>query len=205
MPRRVNRAIWSLLTLGFMPRAWRWPCFSILGAFVGLGMAVGSISRAPSYMSDDPEACVNCHVMTPQYASWQHSSHANVATCNDCHVPHDTVFNEYAFKARDGLYHSYIFTLRLEPQVIHISDGAVPVVQANCQRCHSQVIEEVNRDPFHSGEQVCWECHREVPHGRSRSLSSTPRIMDPQLPPIGDPQPPTIGGRPVRPQDGETP
>jgi len=38
-------------------------------------------SKAFSYLSADPKACINCHVMNTQYATWQHSSHAERATC----------------------------------------------------------------------------------------------------------------------------
>ena len=79
---------------------------------------------------------MNCHVMTTQYLTWQHSSHARVATCNDCHVPHDNLVHKFAFKAQDGSWHATVFTMRWEPQVIRLSERAKPVVQANCRRCH---------------------------------------------------------------------
>lgn len=47
----------------------------LLGVFIGGGFAVFKISNAASYMSDDPKACINCHVMTTQYVTWNHSSH----------------------------------------------------------------------------------------------------------------------------------
>lgn len=76
------------------------------GGFVGLCAYLVYVSKAYSYLSDDPEVCINCHVMGPYYATWQHSSHASVATCNDCHVPHTSIFAKYYFKATDGLRHS---------------------------------------------------------------------------------------------------
>ena len=103
----------------------------------GLGLFVFHISRAASYLSDAPETCMNCHVMTTQYVTWQHSSHANVATCNDCHVPHTSLAAQYGFKAKDGLWHATVFTMRWEPQAIRLSAGAVPVVENNCRRCHA--------------------------------------------------------------------
>lgn len=60
----------------------------IAGVFCGLLAYLVYMSKAYSYLSDNPEVCINCHVMGPYYATWQHSSHKNVATCNDCHVPH---------------------------------------------------------------------------------------------------------------------
>jgi cytochrome c nitrite reductase small subunit len=193
------RYLLNLLTLQGIDRKWRPICFVVLGVAAGLGLAVAKVSRAASYLGDEPETCVNCHVMTTSYGTWQRSSHANVATCNDCHVPHDTMINKYAFKARDGMYHSTIFTLRLEPQVIQLSNAAVGVVQGNCMRCHDNVIGQVHIKDYEKGDQNCWDCHREVPHGRSRSLSTTNRMMTPQLQPSTFfKDQPLIGGRSPR-------
>lgn len=157
-----------------------------LGVLVGLLLVVGNVSRAMSYLSDEPEVCVNCHVMNPQYATWQRSSHGNNTTCNDCHVPHDNEFNHYFFKAKDGIKHASVFTLRGEPQVIKISEEAVSVVEMNCVRCHEHRLERVGlHKPRQEGELKCWDCHREVPHGTVRSLSATPRVMRPVLPHSG--------------------
>lgn len=167
------------------PPQWRLPVILLLGVLGGLGALTLYISNAVSYMSDDPLACVNCHVMTPQYATWQHGSHGRVTTCNDCHVPHDNVFRTYAFKASDGLRHATMFTLRLEPQVIQIKDAGVGVVQENCIRCHSDLIHKVSARSVTAtsaaaGEGLlCWDCHREVPHGRVKSLASTPHARVP--------------------------
>jgi len=161
-----------------MPKRLRLACLVSLGAFFGMGCYVVQISQAASYLSDDPKACINCHIMTPQYASWQHSSHARVASCNDCHVPHDSVFRKYYFKAMDGGRHSAMFTLRMEPQVIKAREESVEVIQANCLRCHGDQVHAATTEvAFHRN---CNECHREVPHGRQNSLSSTPNAAVPE-------------------------
>ncbi len=177
--QRVRRRLIWLLNLEFVQPSLRWPIFIALGVFAGAGLVVANISRAVSYMSDAPETCVNCHVMFPQYLTWQHSSHARVAHCNDCHVPHTSFAAHYAFKARDGLRHSSIFTLRLEPEVIRISEPAIPVVHGNCRRCHEAVIAELPM--MEAGNKRCWDCHRDVPHGTARSQSATPDVFAPQL------------------------
>lgn len=202
MFRRALSGLYFLATLQFLSKPWRIACFAALGVLAGLALTVGKVSRATSYLSDAPETCVNCHVMRPHYASWQRSSHANVATCNDCHVPHQTPFHAYAFKARDGLYHSAIFTARLEPQVIRLSSGAIPVVEENCRRCHERTIGEVSICTHERGDLRCWDCHREVPHGRARSLSATPRVIVPELPSVLESHAPRIGGR--EPREPET-
>lgn len=172
------------LTLSAVPLPLRLACFGALGALVGLGLYVARISEAVSYLSDNPRTCINCHVMTPQYASWQHSSHAGVAVCNDCHVPQDNILHKYFFKAKDGLRHSTMFTFRLEPQVIRATPDAREVIQSNCLRCHERVVEDIGA-PLHSDfKRACVDCHREVPHGRVHSLSSAPNARVPELDPV---------------------
>lgn len=172
------------------PPAWRLPVILALGIFTGLGAYVFWLSKAPSYLSDKPETCINCHIMGPQYATWNHSSHRQYAHCNDCHVPHNNILNKYYFKAKDGMRHSYMFTLRLEPQVIRIHSAGQRVVQQNCIRCHSKTLKDPSRAPLtveaHSerSKRQCWECHRETPHGRVNSLVSVPyaRLPLPESP-----------------------
>lgn len=167
------------------PPQWRLPALVALGIFFGLGFYVLYLSKAASYLSDAPETCVNCHVMAPQYATWGHSSHREVATCNDCHVPHNNVFNKYFFKAKDGLRHASMFALRMEPEVIFILEEGREVVHNNCIRCHSQLLtdpklaSQVANHAHNTQDRVCWECHREVPHGRVNSLSSVPNARVP--------------------------
>lgn len=162
------------------PDRWRLPVIITAAIFTGLGLFAFHISNAPSYLGDKPETCVNCHIMAPQYATWYHSSHREKTNCNDCHVPHNNIFNKYFFKAKDGLRHATIFTLRKEPQVIFIKDAGREVVHKNCIRCHNELITD-SRLLAYNGETIwlrldrkCWECHRETPHGRVNSLSSVP-------------------------------
>ncbi len=167
------------------PKRWRPVAIVLVASIFGLGLYTLKLSNAASYLSDDPQACVNCHVMTPQYITWTHSSHREVAHCNDCHVPHDNVLNKYYFKASDGLYHSTIFTLRAEPQVIKARKASINVIQNNCIRCHQDQVTDAKlmdmvADHQHKRtDRLCWECHREVPHGKTRSLSSVGHQIEP--------------------------
>jgi len=205
MSQFPKRWITSILTLRFMSPAWRLPCWIMLGVAVGMACTVAQVSRVTSYMSDSPETCINCHVMNAEYESWQKSSHAKVASCNDCHVPQDNLLSKLAFKARDGIYHSYVFTTRQEPQVITLSKGAIPVVEANCRRCHSNLVDEIHLAKPVETNHRCWDCHREVPHGRVHSLTATPRVNVPDLPSVTSINAsPTIDGRSVRPETEET-
>ncbi|WP_211093279.1 cytochrome c nitrite reductase small subunit [Flammeovirga agarivorans] len=160
------------------PKQWQPVVFALMGAIVGLTVYIAYNARVTSYLSDDPETCVNCHVMTPQFESWKHSSHREVATCNDCHVPHDNFVSKYAFKAKDGLYHASMYTLHMEPQVIKMHQPGRETVQANCVRCHGDQVMDPKDESLVTSyvhnrtDRACWECHREIPHGRVKSLSS---------------------------------
>ncbi len=158
----------------------------VAGIFCGLVVYLGYASNAASYLSDDPKTCVNCHIMGPYYATWQHSSHARNATCNDCHVPHDSFFKKWFFKGKDGLRHASVFALRREPQVIQAIDASAEVIMDNCIRCHTQLNQEFVKtgriafsDVTCNNGKACWDCHREVPHGGTNSLSSTPNAIVP--------------------------
>ncbi|PLX14471.1 MAG: cytochrome c nitrite reductase small subunit [Marinilabiliales bacterium] len=167
------------------PHQWKLPVTIVLAIFLGLYFYSVYLSNFASYLSDKPETCINCHIMVPQYATWNHSSHRGKASCNDCHVPHNNIFEKYYFKAKDGARHATMFTLRREPQVIHIKEAGIQVVQENCIRCHSQLIlasqQQINKKEFHTNRttRLCWDCHRETPHGTVNSLSIVPNALAP--------------------------
>jgi cytochrome c nitrite reductase small subunit len=167
------------------PDPWKLPVIVALGIFTGLFFFAFHISNASSYLGDDPATCVNCHIMAPQYATWYHSSHREKTNCNDCHVPHNNVINKYYFKAKDGLRHATIFTLRKEPQVIFIKEEGQEAVHKNCIRCHKDLLTDSKLLAYGRAthdfrmERKCRECHRETPHGRVNSLSSVPNARVP--------------------------
>ncbi len=162
----------------FLVKGYKLPLIVLAGAFIGLSFYAAIESKAVSYLSDNPDTCANCHVMTPQYTTWRNSSHREVATCNDCHVPQDNVIKKYAFKAKDGLYHASVFTSRGEPEVIRMKEAGIEVVQNNCVRCHQDQVTDAKLASYVDGhvqnrtERKCWTCHQEVPHGSVHSLSS---------------------------------
>ncbi|WP_412984378.1 cytochrome c nitrite reductase small subunit [Pontimicrobium sp. IMCC45349] len=157
---------------------WRSVAVFLLAVMTGLGFFMAKEAEVVSYMSDDPLACVNCHVMTSVYNSWQHSSHREWASCNDCHVPQDNILNKYYFKAKDGLFHASVFTLRAEPEVMFMREASEEVVQDNCMRCHIQQVTQTKYDGYindHAANRTdrkCWECHKEVPHGKIHGIST---------------------------------
>jgi cytochrome c nitrite reductase small subunit len=80
-----------------------------IGLVAGLGVYTFVYAKGASYLTNNPAACVNCHIMNEQYDGWLKSSHRAVATCNDCHTPANFV-GKYTTKALNGFWHSFYFT-----------------------------------------------------------------------------------------------
>ncbi len=135
-----------------------------IGIFIGLGAYTLVYARGYSYLFDDPQGCVNCHIMRDNYDSWVASSHRSV-TCNGCHTPHDIV-GKYLTKAEHGVLHSVAFTFA-DTQNIRIKSRSLEVVEHNCVSCHEPTI----RGTFllaDQGEARCSQCHWATGHASWR-------------------------------------
>lgn len=143
--------------------------YTLMGALLAVGLALGlggftfQYAEGTSYLSDNPEACINCHVMEEQYAGWQRASHGRVAVCNDCHVPHDFV-GKWLTKAENGWHHSVAFTSDNFPTNIIIRPESEAVVLENCLYCHQELVSPVLA-MRHPEDANCLQCHRSVGHG----------------------------------------
>jgi len=141
---------------------------TLLGVLAGVSAYTFHEAHGLSYLSDDPTACVNCHIMRDQYDSWQKSSHHGFATCNDCHVPHDFL-NKYLTKATNGFRHSKGFTLQDFHEPIHLHESSGGILQDNCLYCHADFVHEITADrTVHSDPVNCIRCHVSVGHGANR-------------------------------------
>ncbi len=151
---------------------------AVIGVFANLVHE----SKMLSYLSSDPQVCINCHTMITHYATWQHSSHRNRATCVDCHLPRDSFVNKMLAKARDGYHHSVAMTLRTYGPNLRVSQDAAKRIQDNCISCHrenvsqmlanSSLYEKAADSAVQMGRR-CWDCHRDLPHGTMRNLAAT--------------------------------
>lgn len=149
-------------------------------AVVGLFAYVVHESKMLSYLSSDPKVCINCHAMNTHYATWQHSSHRDRATCVDCHLPRGSVIAKMIAKPRDGFNHSLAMTVGGYGNNLRITENAAKRIQANCISCHQEVVSQMlaNSESYPQENQVpmgrlCWECHRSLPHGTTRNLLAT--------------------------------
>lgn len=140
-----------------------------LGGALGVGAYTFVYAKGYSYLTNDPKACVNCHVMQEQYDGWIKSSHRSVATCNDCHTPHNLI-GKYSTKTQNGFWHSFYFTSGKFPDPIQITERNRKVTQAACRHCHADVVETIEapavtaRKHFNADQTDCLRCHRSVGH-----------------------------------------
>ena len=126
-------------SLGIRRRTkWLLAAVVAFGLVAGLGAFTFGVARGASYLTDNPEACANCHIMEDYYAAWQKGSHRSAATCNDCHTPHNFV-GKYAVKATNGFFHSLYFTTGRHPDPIRIRATNRRVTEGACRECHAQI------------------------------------------------------------------
>jgi cytochrome c nitrite reductase small subunit len=137
---------------------------ALAGVLAGAGTFTFWYADGTAYLSNDPAACVNCHVMREPFESWQKSSHKGFATCNDCHIPHGPLA-KWLVKGENGFWHSYKFTFQNFHEPIRIREKNADVLQANCLGCHQRLVSEITAQGAHRGERACVRCHEEVGHG----------------------------------------
>lgn len=155
------------------------------GIAAGIGIFTFGYAKGASYLTNDPAACANCHIMSEHYSAWQKGSHKN-ATCNDCHTPHNLV-SKYVVKAQNGFWHSFYFTTGRYPDPLRITERNRRVTEDACRYCHQPIVEAIEPeraangnsrpDVAHAGLAViaagsrhddsqisCIRCHKYVGH-----------------------------------------
>ncbi len=143
----------------------RWGTFA-LAAILGIGIGIGAYTfvyaKGASYLTNDPAACVNCHVMREQFDGWIKGSHRSVAACNDCHTPPGLV-GKYTTKALNGFWHSVAFTTGWFHEPIDITPRNRAVTESACRGCHGAIVQAIEADA-RSGPLACLTCHASVGH-----------------------------------------
>jgi cytochrome c nitrite reductase small subunit len=136
---------------------------AVLGGSLGLTVGVGAFTfyyaKGAAYLTNDPRACANCHVMTTQYDGWLKSSHRAVAGCNDCHTPPGFV-SKYWTKASNGFWHSFYFTAGTFHEPIQIRARNRAVTESACRKCHAEIVDAIEMH----GATECLHCHNSVGH-----------------------------------------
>lgn len=135
--------------------------------FTGLTLGIGTYTfiyaKGGSYLTNDPNACNNCHVMNDHFESWIKSSHHAVAVCNDCHTP-EGFFPKYFTKASNGFWHSWGFTTGIFPDPLQIKKSNREITQESCRKCHREMVEAIEEDNTKQENLSCVPCHQYVGH-----------------------------------------
>jgi cytochrome c nitrite reductase small subunit len=139
---------------------------AVLGIAVGWAAGVGvftfAYARGASYLTNDPAACANCHIMHEHYDAWIKSSHRAVAVCNDCHTPAGFV-GKWTTKGDNGFWHSFAFTTGRYPDPLRITGRNQTVAERSCRKCHADMVEAIEgHEP--GAATSCTRCHAGVGH-----------------------------------------
>jgi cytochrome c nitrite reductase small subunit len=113
---------------------------ALVGVLVGIGGYTFVYAKGYSYLTNDPVACANCHVMRDHFSAWT--------------------------KARNGFWHSFYFTTGRYPDPLRITFRNHEVTERACRKCHTELTAAI--DPAHvenvRGGLTCTRCHNDVGH-----------------------------------------
>ena len=139
----------------------------VLAVALGLAAGVGGYTfiyaRGASYLTNDPAACANCHIMREHFEGWIKSTHRIAAVCNDCHTP-PGLLAKYATKASNGFWHSFAFTSGRFPEPLRIKPHNRDITEQACRECHREIVEAIEGPHQASGRLSCIRCHASVGH-----------------------------------------
>lgn len=152
MKKIVNLRNFQILALGIS-----------LGTAIGIGLFTFVYAKGAAYLTNNPAACANCHVMKEQYDGWIKSSHRSVATCNDCHTPPGLIA-KYMNKASNGFWHSYAFTTGNFHEPIQIKAHNYEITETSCRKCHQDIVNAIDVSHVKTEQLHCISCHNSVGH-----------------------------------------
>lgn len=136
-----------------------------VGVLAGLGGFTFVYGHGAAYLSNDPAACANCHVMQSHLDSWQKSGHRHVAVCNDCHLPPDFV-GKWVTKLDNGLMHSLAFTTGEFPDPIRIKPRNSERTEQACLGCHGELVDSLAPSDHRGEMPACATCHAAAGHAQ---------------------------------------
>ena len=134
-----------------------------VGLAIGISGFTFVYAKGASYLTDNPQACANCHVMRDQYNAWTRSSHRSAAVCNDCHTPAG-FFAKYLNKSANGVRHSWAFTTGRFHEPIAIKSHNRETTESRCRDCHQEVIDSIDASHPQGAALECIRCHGSVGH-----------------------------------------
>lgn len=142
---------------------------------VGISAAMFLLMLGMTYGTSVPKFCAMCHIMKPEFATWEASSHSQVQ-CVECHVdPGLTNALKHKVVATKELYRYVTKTYELPIKM------AETIPDSRCLKCHSfkRKVSSSSSDLYiphkrHYDNKVsCTKCHQGVAHGKIASRGMT--------------------------------
>ncbi|MDR1777947.1 MAG: NapC/NirT family cytochrome c [Desulfovibrio sp.] len=136
--------------------------------WVGLvaGVALVCVLWSAMAATDQRPFCSSCHLMQEAAVTHKMGTHAD-KSCNDCHAPHD-LLTKIPFKAGEGL-RDFMANVSGKDLPYPASEQTRRTVNENCISCHAQTNIRV---AVMASKTYCVDCHRNVAHMRSKSVST---------------------------------
>lgn len=107
--------------------------FVLIATFINFVIVGTATYRGVSYM-DQPSFCgQSCHVMAPEWAAYQVTTHRDVA-CTHCHIEEGAA--GYLHAKVNGTKQMFAVMAKTYPQPI-LPDDKVPPAKTTCLNCHS--------------------------------------------------------------------
>ncbi|QGG49324.1 NapC/NirT family cytochrome c [Heliorestis convoluta] len=131
-------------------------------------LAAGAGTATMHSVTGNSAFCASCHIMDNYMSSWEHSSHREIAGCNDCHTDQRNLLTKTWSKVKAGTLHGYVNYLTDHPDYLELYDSSRDIVQANCVSCHSDLIFKTSLANPSIGGKYCFDCHSSVPHDTYR-------------------------------------
>jgi|UPI00056CEC43 nitrate/TMAO reductase-like tetraheme cytochrome c subunit len=182
------RQFWT--SLWKMPAKWRWLLLPLGG---WLALMIGALGWASfngvMHVTSTNDFCYSCHIgsdtIVEEYQASTHfnNEHGFVATCADCHIPHEFVPKLITkIKATGDVYHQIAGTITLENFESHrpaLAQGVWDDMTENdsreCRNCHSPDLWQTSlqstraqnsHNPAFWAEQdlTCISCHKGLAH-----------------------------------------
>ncbi|EGW38222.1 NapC/NirT family cytochrome c [Desulfosporosinus sp. OT] len=135
---------------------------------VGLGgvVAISLLTGVALKVTSTPQFCSSCHEMSPEYATWETSSHSKIA-CVTCHIEPGAV--SLVTHKMSSLKQLYLHLTGKIPETIVMPD---PIKNEVCEECHSTARKVtasgdiiIPHDKHLQQGIACVACHAGVVHG----------------------------------------
>lgn len=126
-------------------------------------------------LTSTPTFCSSCHEMTPEYVTWEVSSHSQLA-CTNCHIePGVKNFVVHKVKSLKQVYYHATKTYLLPIEVPE------PIKNEVCEQCHDMKTRVVTtsgdikipHDKHLAQDIACVDCHSGVAHGNIATRQET--------------------------------